>query len=450
MRQKKFAQPMLFIGLVLFVFIASYGVVYRPLNSELKTLTYDNFQTIASQKELRVEQFIDRSIEAADGLSNHMMMRDAIIDYHDGEITFNELSDYTQPLYDDGAKAISNTMTATRIVDGDVVANVNGLPPSKDLEGIKTLTQTHFNVRAMDDEVHVIVSAPIRDEQAIIAQDVVVFDMTPLVKTFKDNGMAFSVLYNQDHSVITSGGHIITNHEEYTVFIKDEVVIYLSHGLLHSQSTDITVMISQNTLESDIQALTQRALFWTSGLFVTSFVVIIVFTRWSDANELKNAKTRRKYFEEMANTDALTNVYTRHFLKYWQIQLKKNFDETLSPIAVVMSDVNHFKIYNDEHGHKAGDAALISIATIIKESIRDDDLLIRFGGDEFLLIFLNCGETLCKTIMERINNKVITDERLPNLALAYGWEILSSPEAIDDAIEIADQKMYKHKRMLDT
>lgn len=118
------------------------------------------------------------------------------------------------------------------------------------------------------------------------------------------------------------------------------------------------------------------------------------------------------------------------------------------PIAAVMSDVNRFKDFNDTYGHQAGDQALVDIADIFKTSIRDNDLIVRYGGDEFLLVFTQCNETLCENIMARINDKIEARYKDKNISLAYGYVILHDPNEFENSIEKADQLMYEHKRSI--
>lgn len=85
-------------------------------------------------------------------------------------------------------------------------------------------------------------------------------------------------------------------------------------------------------------------------------------------------------------SDALTGVYNRRF---YEENVKNNM---MKAAGVAMLDIDDFKLYNDSLGHMAGDMALCAVADVIKSSIRKSDMVIRYGGDEFLIIIHDVTE----------------------------------------------------------
>ena len=140
-------------------------------------------------------------------------------------------------------------------------------------------------------------------------------------------------------------------------------------------------------------------------------------------------------------TDALTGIYNR---RYYEERIK-NSDMTA---GIAMIDLDDFKLYNDIYGHDMGDQVLCIVADVIKNCIRKIDKLIRYGGDEFLLILSDMvrgtlrGKLL--QIQEAIENATIPNCSRLKLTASIGG-VISEDGQIDEAIAKADQLMYKAK-----
>ena len=143
------------------------------------------------------------------------------------------------------------------------------------------------------------------------------------------------------------------------------------------------------------------------------------------------------YYEKLY-TDVMTGIYNRRF---FEEKIKNMEDE--AGIAVI--DLDDFKLHNDTYGHSAGDAALITTANIIKKYIRKTDILIRYGGDEFLLILPSIKkhifEDKLKLIREKIHDAVVPKYEKMQLSVSIGGAIFREGN-IEDAIASADRQMY--------
>ena len=146
-------------------------------------------------------------------------------------------------------------------------------------------------------------------------------------------------------------------------------------------------------------------------------------------------------YNEKLYTDVLTGIYNRRF---FEEKIKNMEDE--AGIAVI--DLDDFKLHNDTYGHSAGDAALITTANIIKKYIRKTDILIRYGGDEFLLILPSIKkhifEDKLKLIREKIHDTVVPKYEKMQLSVSIGGAIFREGN-IEDAIASADRQMYIDK-----
>jgi diguanylate cyclase (GGDEF)-like protein len=105
---------------------------------------------------------------------------------------------------------------------------------------------------------------------------------------------------------------------------------------------------------------------------------------------------------ELAITDGLTDLYNhRHFRERLSLEMERS-NRTGLPLSVLMIDVDHFKGYNDRHGHLAGDNALRGVSKILQHGRRANDVVARYGGEEFAIILLDVGKGAAKEVAERI------------------------------------------------
>ncbi len=139
--------------------------------------------------------------------------------------------------------------------------------------------------------------------------------------------------------------------------------------------------------------------------------------------------------------DALTGVYNR---RYFEEKLK---NARLSA-GIAMIDIDDFKIYNDTYGHEAGDIVLDTVVQIIRNDIRKSDMLIRYGGDEFLLVLPNilgdAFEIKLRQIQERVHAAAVPGYSQLRLSVSVGG-VLAEGEKIEEAIRQADKYMYQAK-----
>ena len=161
----------------------------------------------------------------------------------------------------------------------------------------------------------------------------------------------------------------------------------------------------------------------------------------SEANAREALVAKVRGYNEELYLDALTGAYNR---RYYEDRIRK----VKSHAGVAMIDLDDFKLYNDIYGHDMGDQVLCIVADVIKNCIRKTDKLIRYGGDEFLLILSDMvrgtlrGKLL--QIQEAIENATIPNCPRLKLTASIGG-VISEDGKIDEAIAKADQLMYKAK-----
>ena len=163
--------------------------------------------------------------------------------------------------------------------------------------------------------------------------------------------------------------------------------------------------------------------------------------RWIDANGTRLLLDRNHDGNMDLFLDPVTDTYSRRYYETYRAHL-----EGMESIAII--DANRFKQVNDSFGHPAGDAVLREIARSIKGCIRKTDILIRYGGDEFLLLFPKMSEEILERKMQEISKAVenIRIEDYPELRLSISIGGVTGVHPITEAIRQADLRMYAQKQ----
>lgn len=175
-------------------------------------------------------------------------------------------------------------------------------------------------------------------------------------------------------------------------------------------------------------------------------------------NELSQTNQKLK---QMAITDSLTGCYNRHYLtQYLEQEIIENMKLKQS-FAIILLDIDFFKTVNDNYGHLVGDVVICSTVEVIKQSLRETDILARYGGEEFIVYLPNTNYTQANRWAEHIKfmieaNKVHVDEVAHSLSITVSMGLLSinnfteqyaeSPSnQLNDLFESVDKALYQAK-----
>ena len=165
---------------------------------------------------------------------------------------------------------------------------------------------------------------------------------------------------------------------------------------------------------------------------------------------LRNALLYRAAVQS-ALRDPLTETGNRIAM---QQTLKREVDiarRTLQPLSVLMVDIDHFKRINDTHGHLIGDQALKAVASALKESLRNVDMVFRFGGEEFMVLLSNTNREAASMVGERLRMAVLgiqylVESRAIELSVSLGCATLLPGESMESLLRRADNALYVSKR----
>ena len=160
----------------------------------------------------------------------------------------------------------------------------------------------------------------------------------------------------------------------------------------------------------------------------------------------------RQQLRELAIIDGKTQIYNATHVSELLAEMIVRAQLVEEPLFVAMVDIDHFKKFNDCHGHVAGDKILLQVCGVLRKSIRSSDVLGRFGGEEFLLIFPNTGLEKAETIAERLRLMMAEtlfegEQTLPGkkLTVSIGLAGLDSRMTAAELVNYADRAMYMAK-----
>ncbi len=159
--------------------------------------------------------------------------------------------------------------------------------------------------------------------------------------------------------------------------------------------------------------------------------------------------TRRKELEEQLREyslrDPLTGCYNRRYLALEQQRLDRHVPpeggkRNESTWGAIVVDIDHFKEYNDLHGHQAGDDVLIKVSRFLMRHVRAEDPVVRIGGDEFLALLLGGKGNFTAEAAHRIRSVVQGEAPVP---LSFGWALREATETLEQTIGRADRGLIR-------
>lgn len=186
--------------------------------------------------------------------------------------------------------------------------------------------------------------------------------------------------------------------------------------------------------------------------FAKNLLVVLSERVRSHNHVIADSYGELRKFERHATTDALTGLSNRHTMEEAFLREIQRCEQDEEPVSLVMIDVDNFKKFNDMFGHIAGDRVLSAVAIILRAQFRPDDLLVRYGGDEFAVLLPGVDLKQALIIADRVRLAVSgetgdgTDSliQIP-IKISMGIAELQPGDTIDKLIRDADAALYRAK-----
>jgi diguanylate cyclase (GGDEF)-like protein len=170
-------------------------------------------------------------------------------------------------------------------------------------------------------------------------------------------------------------------------------------------------------------------------------------------NTVSSNVKKRRMFERAAMFDGLTGIHNRRWLDETLHRLVKRQQQDSGHLAISLIDIDHFKKFNDTYGHDAGDHVLTSVARALAANLRPTDLVARFGGEEFVIIFPETSLQDAATVADRVRKAISSEPmetqdgtKLPSVTISMGIAELEAGQTVPSLLKVADSAMYRAKR----
>lgn len=222
------------------------------------------------------------------------------------------------------------------------------------------------------------------------------------------------------------------------------------HRTLAIAATSFAVYYAARCIVFGVQG-PQSQLFetWFGSATTTIATLVLLIIVSHSMTALSNAQLINA-LRRTASRDALTGLHNRRsFLELATAKLNK-LSLSGSPAALIMADLDEFKAINDSHGHLAGDQVLRDFAAACSTALREEDLIGRYGGEEFILLLPGASTTAAMEAISRINSHLARSHSNTALRPTVSYGIIAIPKTpgtrtLNDLIEVADAALYDAK-----
>lgn len=421
--------------------ILLFFMVFLPMVEQLKEQAKENYSILVESKKQTITELINSCLSSAMSVSSRTAIRDYIVGYNDGDITWSALRQQSFAKYCDGVKIISNLQLAIRYVGEETLLtyNPNGIDVNRYINLFNHSTELQYRFYTDQSGTKIAVCSPIIYQGKALGHDIIVVDITEQIREMAKDGFNARILQVNDPLFKHMAPNTI--YEEYPIDHVNHMCV------IRPINEHYSLFVSKPTsevYESGQRVSMYSIIGFSLGLMLIFFVINIGLVKLANTMIQEIGFSRDTYMQ-YAHYDFLTGAYTRVFFDNWI----KDKDELLKDhkYVVAMIDVDNFKNINDTFGHKTGDDLLKYIVITLIDSIRQHDMVIRFGGDEFIIVFQGISEEKVLRVFERINQNINDNNHFGfKIFISFGVEEVENLGSIYDSIKRADEKMYFHKR----
>ncbi|MGI9304943.1 MAG: diguanylate cyclase [Gammaproteobacteria bacterium] len=258
---------------------------------------------------------------------------------------------------------------------------------------------------------------------------------------------------NERMYVVLSGRLNIHLHDE-----KDAIAVLREGDLVGEMS----IIVGQPTsatvkAESDCRLLEiAERILWqlvsSDSRFARNLLRMFARRLMNVNSLIQHAQAQQEKYRHHANTDALTGLYNRRWLNDNLPYEMTRCTLRNRPLSLLIVDIDHFKRFNDSHGHLAGDQALKSVAQALQVGLRGVDMAVRYGGEEIMVILPGAdlieAERVAARLHHAVNDAIILDRdgsRLPGVTVSIGISEMRASDGDEDVILRADAALYQAK-----
>jgi diguanylate cyclase (GGDEF)-like protein len=232
----------------------------------------------------------------------------------------------------------------------------------------------------------------------------------------------------------------------------DKIIAYVSSNVgIIAKDFNLNIEYDVNYTEMLLRANVQLGKITLSLEQANRELKKVITEKIELTEKLKSANEKLAH---QAVTDGLTGIFNHRF--FYEV-LNKRFSEARRhnyPLSCIMADIDYFKIFNDTFGHRAGDEVLLKVATIIKNTVRNEDIVARYGGEEFIILLPETDKEKAKIVAERIRENIENEKFLNKLSkgevtISFGVATYTKEKnwtSPNSLVKESDKALYLAKR----
>ncbi len=275
------------------------------------------------------------------------------------------------------------------------------------------------------------------DSQALLSLRINILNFKADIAVYKENFESAYLLQKKAHKLFSS----FQNSEREELRSKYKVIFDTDQALLKNQLLEREKELSKVALESsEKQKKLQTSLIIAISLLAFGLLFFIYKQHRNSENLYK-----------LVNTDTLTELANRRYTFKYAERMLLQATKNKQHFSIIVFDIDHFKHINDNYGHSGGDVALKDIASIANEYVRNNDVLGRIGGEEFLVILPNTSVQQAYDVAERIRLAIeikdfTIDNTKVNISASFGISQLTKNQPnFNQILHAADMALYQAK-----
>ena len=285
-------------------------------------------------------------------------------------------------------------------------------------------------------------------------------ELTKTVDTLRKDNPNFgaaetSSLFDQFFGIVEQSNTIatVTEHlmKEMKSVLENLSEVHQVTGSYGENLTDLSDTLSQETDLSHLQPAISAVVTATQKMASENQALGSQLS--ASSTEISQLRINLEDMRKQALTDGLTGIANRKCFDQEMEKALQFAQETGTPVSLLMLDIDHFKTFNDTHGHQVGDQVLQLLASILKDTVKGQDTPARYGGEEFSIILpeteLNGAAGLARSLKERIARRALinktTGVSLGKITVSVGATQYQPNETIEGFIARADKALYEAK-----
>jgi len=194
-----------------------------------------------------------------------------------------------------------------------------------------------------------------------------------------------------------------------------------------------------------------------SGIISQKELISLTYSRWAtlmkeyqdELHEINSMLTNKnREFETMASTDTLTGLYNRYKFSELYLSSYRSMSQRHNSMSLLLIDIDNFKNVNDTYGHNAGDKVLVQVAHTLLKTLRNIDIVARWGGEEFIVLLPTANLDNAKKIAEEIRSQVekLEIDSVERVTISLGVSLVEEGSEMEDIINCADKALYLAKK----